>query len=97
MTMPETTQSDIVEQLEAWSDNDAEYGRHERSQALAQAAAEITRLCAHCEAMAKALETAERQIIAAFGIIHPGDKDLLEGSLENIRQPLAAYRKENPA
>ena len=57
--------------------------------------AEINRLRAHCEAMSRALETAERQITAAFGIIHPGNDDLLEGSLESIRQPLAAYRGEN--
>ncbi len=53
MTMPETTQSDLVEQLEAWSDNDAEYGHHERSKALAQAAAEITRLRADSERLRK--------------------------------------------
>ncbi|TCM21458.1 hypothetical protein EDF56_101122 [Novosphingobium sp. PhB165] len=58
MTMPETTQSDLVEQLEAWSDIDAEYGHHERSQALAQAAAEITRLRADSER----LRTIENQI-----------------------------------
>jgi hypothetical protein len=88
MTMPETTQSDLVERLIG--------GRvGEVMDAAKEAAAEITRLRAHCETMAKALETAERQISAAFGIIHPDDKNLLEGSLESIRQPLAAYRKEN--
>ena len=53
MTMPETTQSDLVEQLEAWSDSDAEYGHHERSKALAQAATEITRLRADSERLQK--------------------------------------------
>lgn len=37
-------QSDIVEELEAWSDSDGEYGHHAQSQCLAKAATEITAL-----------------------------------------------------
>ncbi len=116
MTMPETTQSDLVERREALSFNlylecaglqnpsecfpvGGDFTSMAELLALVEQAErdafEITRLRAHCEALAKGLTTAERQISAAFGIIHPGDKGLLEGSLESIRQPLAAYRKEN--
>lgn len=51
--MPETTQSDLVERLEAMSDTDGEYGHHARSQLLAQAATEITRLRADSERLQK--------------------------------------------
>ncbi|WP_395393018.1 hypothetical protein WBP07_17795 [Novosphingobium sp. BL-8A] len=72
-------------------------GQYDAQREIAERAKEeASRLRAHCEAMAKGLETAERQISAAFKIIHPGKDDLREMSLESVRDPLAAYRKEYP-
>jgi BMFP domain-containing protein YqiC len=73
-------------------------GQFDAQREIAERAKEdAARLRAHCEAMARGLEAAERQISAAFRIVYPGDTALLEGSLENVRQPLSAYRKEGRA
>ncbi|WP_395326959.1 hypothetical protein WBP06_09580 [Novosphingobium sp. BL-8H] len=89
MTMPETTQCDLVERL-----TKPHASLATQSFMMHEAAAEITRLRAHCEAMAKALDVAERQITAACQTIYPGDNGILDGSLENVRTPLKAYREE---
>ncbi|GEM_PF-5935634 len=109
MTMPETTQSDLVEQLEAWSDNDAEYGHHERSKALAQAAAEITRLkldlraaeCLHDSQYKAGVKHGWNLCVAedhdGFMRITGGTEHIAElKRIQAEREELGLGRKENP-
>tara|TARA_B100000378_G_scaffold278633_1_gene282603 strand:+ start:1031 stop:1303 length:273 start_codon:yes stop_codon:yes gene_type:complete len=58
-------QSDIVEELEAWSDSDGEYGYHARSQCLAKAATEIAALRERVAKLEDAIDNA---------LLHNGSK-----------------------
>jgi hypothetical protein len=90
------TQSDLVERLR--DATPPHYGKCvQAADLIEQQSAEITRLRRHCEAMADALDAADRQLCAAFQIIHPNNPKLLEGSLVSIRRPLEAYRGEKGA
>lgn len=51
--MPETTQSDLVEQLEAMAEQDREYGYHARAEMLSDAAAGIKRYRESAERLQK--------------------------------------------
>ena len=50
------------------------------------------RLIAAAPDLLAACETAIRQIRAAFAIIHPGDKALVDGSVEQLRTAIAKAR-----
>lgn len=106
MTMPETTQSDLVERLTEMA---ALYRRaicddNEDAQTFADAAAEITRLRAHCKAMAKALHTAldlleciEQRSADNMWWVNAFDPETACGDAYHaVDTALAAYRKENP-
>lgn len=97
MTMPETTQSDLVERLEAWSDNDAEYGHHARSQALAQAAAEIKKLVATLAKVrrsALSLTETQRQIYDHYQAASKINAEAV-GTLDSERAANALLTEEN--